>query len=190
MPLVVDKENIKQEILQAFERCIAQKPLLNITLRDIAKEAGMSHGKLLHYFTNKDELIMCYVSYSKDCLSQKCEQWFRANDFSGYPTKASYLNAFLQHVAEIRENETRTIIQLYVLGRYNPKVAAVVKADFDEWLAVIKRCLVEKFGKSMTGAEAEAMMIIIAGIFICNYNNALTGSINENILGSIAKIIY
>ena len=31
--------------------------------------------------------------------------------------------------------------------------------------------------------EAEAMMIPIAGTFICNYNGALTGEISDNIIG-------
>ena len=37
-------------------------------------------------------------------------------------------------------------------------------------------------------AEAEAMMILIAGTFICNYNRALTGDINHDILGSLARL--
>ncbi|MBR4157797.1 MAG: TetR family transcriptional regulator, partial [Oscillospiraceae bacterium] len=50
MPLIVDKEAVRMEILMAFERCIVKKPMTKITLRDIAEEAGMSHPKLLHYF--------------------------------------------------------------------------------------------------------------------------------------------
>lgn len=37
-------------------------------------------------------------------------------------------------------------------------------------------------------AEAEAMMILISGTFICNYNRALTGRINGNIISSIANL--
>ena len=43
MPLIVDKEAIREEILMAFQRCIEKKPLMNVSLRDIAAEAGMSH---------------------------------------------------------------------------------------------------------------------------------------------------
>ena len=43
MPLIVDKEAVRKEILMAFERCIEKKPMTKITLRDIAEEAGMSH---------------------------------------------------------------------------------------------------------------------------------------------------
>ena len=35
MPLIVDKEAVRKEILMAFERCIEKKPMTKITLRDI-----------------------------------------------------------------------------------------------------------------------------------------------------------
>ena len=41
MPLIVDKEAVRMEILMAFQRCIDSKPLTNVSLRDIAAEANM-----------------------------------------------------------------------------------------------------------------------------------------------------
>ena len=40
MPLIVDKEAVRMEILMAFERCIEKKPMTKITLRDIAGRPG------------------------------------------------------------------------------------------------------------------------------------------------------
>ena len=34
----------------------------------------------------------------------------------------------------------------------------------------------------------EAMMILIAGTFICNYNGALTGEISDNIIGYLGNL--
>ena len=52
MPIIVDKEKVRMEILMAFQRCIETKPIDKVSLRDIAAEAGMSHPKLLNYFEN------------------------------------------------------------------------------------------------------------------------------------------
>ena len=71
MPLIVDKEAVRKEILMAFERCIEKKPMTKITLRDIAEEAGMSHPKLLHYFENRDDLVVSYLRYTKDYMTEK-----------------------------------------------------------------------------------------------------------------------
>ena len=58
MPIIVDKEAVRQEILMALQRCVDKKPLTNISLRDIAAEAGMSHPKLLNYFESRDAIIL------------------------------------------------------------------------------------------------------------------------------------
>lgn len=42
--------------------------------------------------------------------------------------------------------------------------------------------------QQLTTAEAEAMMILIAGTFICNYNRVLTGDVNADILGALGKL--
>lgn len=73
MPLVVDKEAMRLEILMAFQRCIERKPLTKVSLRDIAAEAGMSHAKLLNYFDSRDALVVSYVRYTKDFMTAKCK---------------------------------------------------------------------------------------------------------------------
>lgn len=60
--------------------------------------------------------------------------------------------------------------------------------EFREWREVMEKCLVSIYGEEVGKSEAEAMMILIAGTFICNYNRALTGRINDNIIGSIAGL--
>lgn len=77
MPAIVDKEAVRMEILMAFQRCIDKKPLTNVSLRDIAAEANMSHPKLLNYFENKEDLIVSYVRYTRDFMSEKCIAWFK-----------------------------------------------------------------------------------------------------------------
>ena len=58
MPIIVDRDQIRRDILMAFQRCIERKPMMNVSLRDIAAEAGMSHAKLLNYFESKNDLIL------------------------------------------------------------------------------------------------------------------------------------
>ena len=60
MPLIVDKEAVRHEILMAFEACISDKPIDRISLRDIAARAGMTHPKLLNYYHSKDDLVLAY----------------------------------------------------------------------------------------------------------------------------------
>jgi len=190
MPIIVDKEKVRMDILMAFQRCIEKKPIDKISLRDIASEAGMSHPKLLNYFENKDELILCYVKYTKEYMSKHCMNWFMTHSRKDYESNLAYMNAFMKYVADAPEGELRpnATTQTYVLGHYSEEIGKMVTEEFREWREVMEKCLAAIYGEKAGKKEAEAMMILIAGTFICNYNRALTGEINDNIIGNIANL--
>ena len=191
MPAIVDHDEMRMQILEAFQRCITAKPITQISLRDIAAEAGMSHAKLLYYFKNKDELIISYVKYTKDYMTEKCVAWFKGHPRAEYESNLAYMNAFMEYVAagqagEVRPNATT---QTYVLAHYNERVGELVREEFAEWRRVMELCLKRIYGDEVGAREAEGMMILIAGTFICNYNNALTGGISDDIIGSFDKLL-
>ena len=190
MPIIVDREAVRMEILLAFQRCIDVKPLDKISLRDIAAEAGMSHPKLLNYFASRDDIVLSYVRYVKDFMSDRCRAWFAEHRRAQYGSNLDYLNAFMEYVANGKPGETRpnATTQTYVLAHYSPEVAELVKAEFREWRETMEQCLIGIYGAEAGRAQAEAMMILIAGTFICNYNRALTGEINHNILGCLSEL--
>ena len=190
MPLIVDKEAIKLDILMAFQECINEKPFTNITLRDIALKAGMPHSKLLYYFKNKDDLLLSYVKYTQDFMTEKCVKWFVENSRSDFDSNAAYMNAFMKYVAEGKagENRPNATVQTYVLAHYNKEVGELIQSEFREWRITMENCLKAIYGEEVGALEAEAMMILISGTFICNYNRALTGAINSNILGYLANL--
>ena len=191
MPLIVDKEAIREEILMAFQRCIEKKPLMNVSLRDIAAEAGMSHPKLLNYFGSKEELILSYVRYIREFMSEKCKQWFAEHDRADYESNLAYMNAFMSYVArgKVGENRPNATTQTYVLAHFDERVAELLREEFAEWRWVMEQCLKNIYGESVGRREAEGMMILIAGTFICNYNDALTGDISDDILGSFRRLL-
>ena len=190
MPLIVDKEAVRREILMAFERCIVKKPMTKITLRDIAEEAGMSHPKLLHYFENRDDLVVSYLRYTRDYMTEKCKLWFATHPRADYESNLAYMNAFMAYVAKGDPGEKRpnATTQTYVLAHYSDAVADLVKGEFREWRETMEQCLAAIYGPEVGRHEAEAMMILIAGTFICNYNGALTGEISDNIIGYLGNL--
>ena len=191
MPIIVDREQIRTDILMAFERCIERKPMLSVSLRDIAAEAGMSHAKLLNYFESKNDLVLAYVRYTRDYMSQKCLAWFNEHDRADYGSNAEYMNAFMSYVArgKVGEQRPNATTQTYVLAHYNERVGELVREEFAEWRRVMELCLKRIYGDEVGAREAEGMMILIAGTFICNYNNALTGGISDDIIGSFKKLL-
>lgn len=190
MPIIVDREAVRRDILMAFQRCIARKPMASVTLRDIAAEAGMSHAKLLNYYESKHDLLVTYVRYTRDYMSEKCSAWFETHDRADYASNLAYLNAFMDYVASGAVGETRpnATTQTYVLARYDPEIGALVQEEFRAWRTLMEQCLVRVYGPEVGAREAEVMMILISGTFICNYNRALTGAVNDDILGLLGHL--
>lgn len=187
MPLVVDREEEKRKILKAFEECLLSKPIFTISLRDIASKAGMTHPKILCYFDSRDELIKEYCRYIKDYMYTHCERWFETHSISGYESKKAYLNAFLEYCIKGDDGTRPTAtVQTYVLAKYNCDIERMISEEFAEWKALMKRCLSSVFGDEAVDDDAEFMMILITGIFICHYNGVLSPSYGGDMLSSLS----
>ncbi|NIM69812.1 MAG: TetR family transcriptional regulator [Xanthomonadales bacterium] len=52
----------RQRILEAFHDCIITRGYAKTTLRDVAREAGMTASHLLYYFTGKDAILEHYFA--------------------------------------------------------------------------------------------------------------------------------
>jgi AcrR family transcriptional regulator len=192
MPLVVDKEEVQKNIIDAFQECIKVKPLAAISMRDVAKQAHMSHQRLLYYFHDKNDLVYSYVRYAKDFFSDKCMEWFDKNEKKESETKKDYINRFLKYVAEFGSDENRpnATVQIYVMAQYDQKIFAMVQEMFTYWKKTMKECLIKIYGDDVGEKEAEAMMILISGTFLCNYNQVLSGNINAEILECIMNLSH
>ena len=184
MPLIVDKEKERLKILEAFEKCLEEKTMDNITLRDIASKANMTHPKLLNYFKNKEDLVLNYCMYAKEYMSSHCKDWFESHDIKDFNSPLDCMNAFMEYVASggTSENRPKATLQTYVLAKYNGKIQEMVTSEFTSWRKLMYECLKKIYKDEINKKQAEAMMILITGTFVCNYTNALTGNINNEIL--------
>src|SRR3954453_19444518 len=57
MPKKVDHDARREELVLAAWQVIAERGIDEVTIREIAREAGYSSGVLAHYFENKDDLL-------------------------------------------------------------------------------------------------------------------------------------
>ena len=145
---------------------------------------------ILNYFESRDDLVVSYVRYTKDFMTEKCKAWFLEHDRRDYESNLAYMNAFMSYVANGKAGEEcpNATTQTYVLTHYNEEVARLVKAEFKEWRETMEQCLIAVYGEAAGKQEAEAMMILITGTFLCNYNGVLTGGINYNIIGYLSNL--
>jgi AcrR family transcriptional regulator len=57
MPKIVDHDARREELVEATWRVIARDGMVGATMREIAREAGVSTGILAHYFADKEDLL-------------------------------------------------------------------------------------------------------------------------------------
>ncbi len=190
MPLVVDKEKVRMDILMAFEKCMKTSPITNVSLRDIAKEAGMSHANLLNYFDSKDDIIVSYCKYTKDYFSENCKNWFKTHSRKRYQSNLSYLNALMAYVARTSRQGNAPIAptQMYILGQYNPEIKRILKEEYNAWYKVMEDCLVEIYGEKVGKKEAVSLVVVVAGTFIVSNNGTLNDIDATSIISSLANL--
>ena len=54
----------KEQVIKATERCIIEKGLSNMSIKDIASKANVSTGIIYHYFKNKEDLLLQVIKES------------------------------------------------------------------------------------------------------------------------------
>lgn len=67
MPKIVDHDERREQLAEAAWRIIRREGLQAVSVRNVAKEAGMSLGSLRHYFVTQEELL----SFSMRLVSER-----------------------------------------------------------------------------------------------------------------------
>ena len=62
--------NLRETLLAAADALLADQGLQALTLREVARAAGVSHAAPYHHFTNLDELLAAVAARSFDGLTQ------------------------------------------------------------------------------------------------------------------------
>ncbi|GAA2645998.1 TetR/AcrR family transcriptional regulator [Streptomyces lunalinharesii] len=74
MPKKVDHEARRREISAALWRLANTRGVDGVSLRDVAAEAGISLGRIQHYFRNRDELLLFALRHINHQAAERIRQ--------------------------------------------------------------------------------------------------------------------
>jgi AcrR family transcriptional regulator len=94
MPKIVDHDKRRKQIAEATWRVILNLGMEGATVRNIAKEAGLSLGALRHYFSTQDELLVYAMELVKEQATLRINEITRKD----LPPKEMILHILLQLV--------------------------------------------------------------------------------------------
>lgn len=94
MPKIVDHEKRKQHIAEAAWRVILERGMQGASVRNIAREAGLSLGALRHYFSSQRELL----HFSMKLVQERVETRIGEIAGSALPPRERALRVLLELV--------------------------------------------------------------------------------------------
>lgn len=112
MPKIVDHESRRLQLAEATWRLIRREGLEGVSVRAVAREAGVSVGSLRHYFASQSELLAFALKMVGDRIEQRIAKLELGKDLR------SDIEAVIEQILPLdEERATETVIWLAFLGR-------------------------------------------------------------------------
>ncbi len=165
MPKIVDHEKRKEIIAQAMWRVISEKGMEGASVRNIAKEAGLSLGSLQHYFSTQNDLVLYALELVKQRITQRVETILKEN----LDPKQMFIEILMQLMPTDRETlmETQVWFEFIVYGRHKGEAFQIQQDGLLESLKMMFESLEAK-GLLKEGLdlplEIEKMYALIDGL--------------------------
>ena len=136
MPKVVDKQAVRKKIVEAFRECLKEKPFDKVSLRDIAKQAGLPHTTILNYYDTKQEIVLAYVEEVADYTYRAGHRWLTEHHAAEFASPEEYIKAFLMFTKKDAPDISPVYtgaLNIYASGQTNRELAAYVKEEQHLW---------------------------------------------------------
>lgn len=135
MPKIVDHDKQRKKIAEATWRIITREGIEKATVRNIAKEAGISVGSLRHYFSSQSELL----AFSMRLVSERVKKRIEGIDFSCPPLEG--IKRLIHEVLPLEE-ETKKEMEVWFTftqkALWEPELQPLSNQVYHEFRSAIK----------------------------------------------------
>ncbi|MCE0450168.1 TetR/AcrR family transcriptional regulator [Brevibacillus sp. AF8] len=131
-------------LIEQATACLAEKGYAHVSLRDIAKESGVSLGILHYYFASKEELLLAVISSYKGRFMEELEREVLA-------APSGKWSAALARVLCRSLQEDRNLHRLW----YDLQVQAMYVAAFGEQVKIIRARLHQLISRMLVRLQRE-----------------------------------
>lgn len=168
MPKQVDHQARRAEIADAVCRLAARAGLDAVSLRHVAAEAGVSMGRVQHYFKTKDEMLL----FAFRAIGERVERRMTAAIGDARPGSREFLRAFVLEMLPLSpESRAEAPALAAFLAR------AVVEPRLVEPLREGAETLTAFIAEQVGGlTEAVTLLALVDGLML----HLLTGQVSED----------
>jgi AcrR family transcriptional regulator len=170
MPKVVDHEKRRAELGAAVWRLASRDGLEAVTVRRVAGEAGWSTGAVVHYFSDKEELLLFAFGTVADRVERRLA---KAADRTSEPLELArtWLVEALPLDGE-RQAEVRVWFAFLGLALTRPALARAQRLTYRAWRGRVAELLGEAQERGQVRADvdcsaaAAALVAVVDGLAI------------------------
>lgn len=159
----------RQELIEATFRCICRNGAEEMSVRTIAREAGLSLGMVRHHFRSKDELLAATLRF----LSSRVQEQIAHAMADAGPSPMERLSAFITaclHPQELDHDYVRARFLFWGLAHTNETVRRVhdeIYARFEGQLRALITDVADAGGVEIDlDVVTLAMLAMLKGIWV------------------------
>jgi AcrR family transcriptional regulator len=123
----------KSRILDAAFRCLAASGYAALSVREIAKDAGVNHALINYYFGTKDRLVIAVLDEANRQLLQRQSRMYAAP--GGFAEKWAQARRFYEN--DIASGFVRVQAELYAASLSNPELREQFLPRIQAWKNVV-----------------------------------------------------
>nr|WP_302595538.1 TetR/AcrR family transcriptional regulator [uncultured Cellulosilyticum sp.] len=153
----------KQKIIEAAFNVILQKGIKDTSVRDIAKEAGISVGTFSYHYPNKEALFFDVFEMMVSRQDEALEKGFASN------TLEEKKVALVELFKEATTNECFMKLNYYLLGEafgQNTLMLEKMKAKYEAWRVQFATYLEEEIKMQNKRLSASLFLAMIDGVML------------------------
>ncbi|MER7671709.1 TetR family transcriptional regulator C-terminal domain-containing protein [Kitasatospora sp. NPDC096128] len=159
MPKQVDHQERRETIARALWRVVEQRGAAQLTLREVAREAGISLGQLQHYFGTRAELLGFATDLAGEQSGRRAAEALAA--LGERPHPRAVLRAMLVELLPLRPDSrvTSRMSAAYVLeALHDEEVHARARGDLVRGREAVERVVRQAIADGLVAADRDPVV--------------------------------
>lgn len=177
----------KNQILEALNQCLQEKPFDKTSIRDIARKAQVNHGLLHYYFKSKEDILTQYIAYVIDHYKTLFSEWLTAIESQNLNERQviEEFFKFMNSRITLNKSLSKVFIEIWEIAAYHSEIRSILQDAYRQWIDTLGRML-NTVSKDSAAAhrisaatvaflEGMALFSIILDPDAFDFNQVLTG---------------
>jgi AcrR family transcriptional regulator len=146
--------SLREALLRSVERIIKKRGVAFVSLREVARDAHVSHSAPAHHFANKAGLLTAFATAGFEKLASVVESEVRAVGAETGPDLLEAIGRAYVRFAIEHPEHFGVMFRSEILDTSSPEFAAAADKSWTLLSSTVKRCAIEGYAR---GVDVESI---------------------------------